>query len=57
MYRRMLLFHVFPTKERFGIQRIDVYGEAAVSELRISLDGISFDNVDTVVNEKLNASL
>ena len=54
----MLLFHIFPTKERFGIQRIDVFGEAAVSELRISLDGVSFDNVDTVVNnEKLNASL
>ena len=56
--RFMLLFHVFPTKERFGIQRIDIFGEAAVSELRISLDGVSFDNVDTVVNnEKLNASL
>ena len=54
----MLLFHVFSTKERFGIQRIDVFGEAAISELRISLDGVSFDSVDTVVNnEKLNASL
>jgi hypothetical protein len=47
----------FPIKERFGIQRIDVYGEAAVTGLKISLDGVNFDSVDTVVNnEKSNVS-
>ncbi len=48
---------IFPTKERFGIQRIDIYGEAAVTELRISLDGVNFNSIDIVVNnEKLNVS-
>lgn len=47
----------FLTKERFGIQRIDVYGKGAISELRISLDGVGFESVHTVVNnEKSNAS-
>ena len=47
----------FPTKERLGIQRIDVYGKASISELRISLDGVSFESVHTVVNnEKSNVS-
>ena len=48
---------IFLTKERFGIQRIEVYGKASISQLRISLDGVSFDSVDAVVNdEESNAS-
>ena len=47
----------FPTKERLGIQRIDIYGVASISELRISLDGVSFNSIDIMVNdEKSNAS-